>query len=163
MASTNGYQIFYQKRDDCWVIFLIIANVPPDIRIQRENLIITALIPGPKTPKNFNSFLRPLVDELKLLQEGVQCFDSLIKRSFILCAHILSWSGDILILVKVMCTTEYNSYKTYWFCLICGTYYQENRHVYFPLKPPVNIPGNRMILRIFHYEHMKVILMILML
>lgn len=64
MASTDGYQIFRQKRDDCWVILLINANLPPNIRVQHENLIISALIPGPKTPKNFNSFLRPLVDEL---------------------------------------------------------------------------------------------------
>ena len=68
LASTDGYQIFRQKRDDCWVILLINANLPPSIRVQRENLMISALIPGPKAPKNFNSFLRPLVNELKKLQ-----------------------------------------------------------------------------------------------
>lgn len=68
IASTDGYQIFCQKRNDCWVILLINANLPPDVRVKRENLMISALIPGPKEPKNFNSFLQPLVDELKQLQ-----------------------------------------------------------------------------------------------
>jgi len=68
MASTDGYQIFRQKRNDCWVILFINANLPPNIRVQRENLMISALIPGPKAPKNFNSFLQPLVNELKQLQ-----------------------------------------------------------------------------------------------
>jgi hypothetical protein len=68
MASTDGYQIFHQKRDDCWVILFINANLPPNMRVQQENLMISALIPGPKAPKNFNSFLHPLVNELKLLQ-----------------------------------------------------------------------------------------------
>jgi hypothetical protein len=87
--------------------------------------------------------LRPLVDELKQLQEGVQCFDSLTERTFVLHAHILSWSGDIPALAKIMCTTGHNSYKACRFCLICGTYCQENRHVYFPLKPPAGMPGNQ--------------------
>jgi hypothetical protein len=68
IASTDGYQIFHQKRDDCWVILLINANLPPNIRVQRENLMISALIPGPKAPKNFNSFLQLLVNDLKQLQ-----------------------------------------------------------------------------------------------
>lgn len=68
LASTDGYQIFRQKRDDCWVVLLINANLPPAVRVQHENLMITMIIPGPKAPKNFNSFLQPLIDELKQLE-----------------------------------------------------------------------------------------------
>ena len=44
------------------------ANLSPDIRVKKENLLISAIIPGPNQPKDFNSFLRPIIDELKLLQ-----------------------------------------------------------------------------------------------
>ena len=44
------------------------ANLLPDIRVKKENLLISAIIPGPNQPKDFNSFLRPIIDELKLLQ-----------------------------------------------------------------------------------------------
>ena len=69
LGSMDGFQLFRQKRDDCWVILLINANLPPEIRVKRENLIIAAIFPDPKTPKDFNSFLRPLVNELKQLQD----------------------------------------------------------------------------------------------
>ncbi|CAG8642442.1 45451_t:CDS:10, partial [Gigaspora margarita] len=96
---------------------------------------------GPKAPKNFNSFLQPLVDELKQLQEGIQCVDGIIGKTFTLRAHVLSWSGDIPALAKVMYTTGYNSYKACRFCNIHGVCCKENRHIYFPLKPPRNILG----------------------
>jgi hypothetical protein len=44
------------------------ANLPPFERVKKENLLISMIIPGPKQPKNFNSFLKPIVDELKLLE-----------------------------------------------------------------------------------------------
>ena len=44
------------------------ANLPPDICVQHENLMISALILGSKELKDFNSFLQPLVNELKQLQ-----------------------------------------------------------------------------------------------
>ena len=68
IGSTDGYQIFKQKTDDCWVIMFINANLPPDERVKKENLLISSVIPGPNQPKNFNSFLRPIVDELKILE-----------------------------------------------------------------------------------------------
>ncbi|CAG8854734.1 5504_t:CDS:2, partial [Gigaspora margarita] len=116
---------------DCWIILLINANLSPDICVLHENLMISVLIPGPKAPKNFNSFLRPLVDELKQLQ----------GKTFTLCAHVLSWSGNILALARVMCTTGHNSYKACRFCIIRRVCCKENWHIYYPLKPPRNILG----------------------
>ena len=68
IGSTDGYQIFRQKTDDCWIVMFINANLSPDIRVKKENLLISAIIPGPNQPKDFNSFLRPIINELKLLQ-----------------------------------------------------------------------------------------------
>ncbi|CAG8497880.1 2345_t:CDS:10, partial [Gigaspora rosea] len=80
-TTTHDYEIGGQIANifdnDCWVILFMNANLPPDVRVQCENLMISALILGPKAPKNFNTFLRPLVDELKQLQvcsiHGVYC------------------------------------------------------------------------------------------
>ena len=46
------------------------ANLVPSERVKKENLLISLIIPGPNQPKHFNSFLRPVIDELKLL-EGI--------------------------------------------------------------------------------------------
>jgi hypothetical protein len=68
IGTTDGYQIFRQKTDTCWIVMFINANLSPTIRVKKENLLISAIIPGPNQPKDFNSFLRPIIDELKLLQ-----------------------------------------------------------------------------------------------
>jgi hypothetical protein len=44
------------------------SNLSPSERFKKQNLLISLVIPGPKQPKNFNSFLRPVVDELKMLE-----------------------------------------------------------------------------------------------
>ena len=73
-VSCDGYQIFKQKTDDCWAFLLINNNLDPSIRVKKENLIIPFLIPGPKQPKDFNTFLRPFVDEMKELESELIFF-----------------------------------------------------------------------------------------
>jgi hypothetical protein len=67
-ASCDGYQIFKQKTDDCWLFLMINNNLHPSLRVKKENLLIPFLIPGPNQPKDFNTFLRPFIDEMKELE-----------------------------------------------------------------------------------------------
>ena len=67
-ASCDGYQIFKQKTDDCWLFLLINNNLHPSLRVKKENLLIPFLIPGPNQPKDFNTFLQPFIDEMKELE-----------------------------------------------------------------------------------------------
>ena len=67
-ASCDGYQIFKQKTDDCWLFLIINNNLHPSLRVKKENLLIPFLIPGPNQPKDFNTFLRPFIDEMKELE-----------------------------------------------------------------------------------------------
>jgi hypothetical protein len=67
-ASIDGYNIFKQKTDDCWIVLFINANLKPENRVKQNNLLIGALIPGPSAPGDLNSFLRPVIDELKELE-----------------------------------------------------------------------------------------------
>ncbi|CAJ0634073.1 7819_t:CDS:2 [Entrophospora sp. SA101] len=75
--------------------------------------------------------------------EGIQCFDGKTENNFTLHAHLLSFSGDLPALAKVMYTTGHNSYKACCFCSIRGVYCKGNQHVYFPLKPPTSMLGNQ--------------------
>src|SRR6266542_1924676 len=67
-VSCDGYQIFKQRTDDCWAFLIINNNLDPLIRVKKENLLIPFLIPGPKQPKNINTFLRPFINEIKELE-----------------------------------------------------------------------------------------------
>src|SRR2546421_204004 len=68
IGSVDGYQIFRQKTDDCWVVLMINANLCLENRVKKENLMITSIIPGPNEPKHFNLFMYPIVNELKDLE-----------------------------------------------------------------------------------------------
>ncbi|GBC39132.2 transposase domain-containing protein [Rhizophagus irregularis DAOM 181602=DAOM 197198] len=158
-GSVDGYQIFRQKTETCWILLFINANLSPEKWVLKENLLITSIIPGPKEPKDFNSFMNPIVDELKELARGTDCIDGNTKNHFILKAHVLSWSGDTPGLTKLKCFTGHNSYKGCRYCNIKGICV---KHVYFSTIPPIgsnnlmSYDANNLPLR-SHEEYEKII------
>jgi len=56
---------------------MINNNLHPSLRVKKENLLIPFLIPGPNQPKDFNTFLRPFINEMKEL-ESKHILDELI-------------------------------------------------------------------------------------
>jgi hypothetical protein len=84
IGSTDGYQIFRQKTDDCWIVMFINSNLSPNERFKKQNLLISLVIPGPKQPKNFNSFLKPVIDELKILEgNNLSIYNILVLLQYI--------------------------------------------------------------------------------
>ncbi|KAG2191063.1 hypothetical protein INT47_012048, partial [Mucor saturninus] len=51
--------------DQLSIIHLVNLNFPPEYRFQNEYMIQLAILPGPNSPKNLDSFLRPIVEEFK--------------------------------------------------------------------------------------------------
>ncbi|CAB5336227.1 unnamed protein product [Rhizophagus irregularis] len=133
LGSVDGYQLFKQKCDDCWIVLFINTNLLPHQRVKKENLLITSIIPVPKAPKNFNSFMKPIVEELCLLNDGVECYYGATNENFLLKVTVLSWSGDTPGLSKLACLTGHNSYMACRYCDLQGIY---NNHVYYPTTPP---------------------------
>ena len=73
LLNVDWFQPFSRVRDSVGVLYLTIANLPRDLRYLQENVILLGIIPGPKEPKlHINSYLQPLVDELKEFWSGVQ-------------------------------------------------------------------------------------------
>ncbi|GBC18933.2 uncharacterized protein OCT59_015223 [Rhizophagus irregularis] len=58
----NGH--FQDERD-----VALLASVD-EIRVKKDNFLMGAIIPGPKEPKDFNSFLAPIVSELQELERS---------------------------------------------------------------------------------------------
>jgi hypothetical protein len=67
-----------------------------------------------------------------LILEGINCINGLSEKEFILKAHVLTWSGDILALSKCLNLSRHNSYKGCRFCHIQGVCHELNHHIYFP-------------------------------
>ncbi|XP_062080165.1 uncharacterized protein LOC133784914 [Humulus lupulus] len=76
-----------------WSVVLTTYNLPPWLCMKETNFMLTLLIPGPHSPgKDFDVFLRPLVDELKeLWGNGVQTRD-VVDGSFFKLRAALLWT-----------------------------------------------------------------------
>ncbi|XP_076938814.1 uncharacterized protein LOC143607153 [Bidens hawaiensis] len=79
-----------------WPVVLTTYNTPPWVCMKESSFMLTLLIPGPKSPgKDIDIFLRPLVDELKMLwDEGVQMRDASTKTIFRMHAALLWTIND---------------------------------------------------------------------
>ncbi|XP_071705298.1 uncharacterized protein [Rutidosis leptorrhynchoides] len=79
-----------------WPVILTTYNTPPWICMKESSLMSTLLIPGPKSPgKDIDVYLRPLVDELKILwSEGVVTHDSVTNTYFQMKAMIIWTIND---------------------------------------------------------------------
>ncbi len=71
--NVDWFQPYKVTTSSVGVIFLSILNLPHSVRNKRGNIILIGLIPGPCEPtKDVNSYLKPLVKELRDLWKGVE-------------------------------------------------------------------------------------------
>ena len=79
-----------------WPVVLIPYNLPPWKIAAKTNYLLSLLIPGPKSPtKDFDVFMRPLIDELKVLwNAGTDCFDAHEGKRFKLFASVIWTVSD---------------------------------------------------------------------
>lgn len=93
--STDGFNPFsmLSSKYSCWPVMLMTYNLPPSLCMQKENIMLTLLIPGPKQPGNdIDIYLQPLIEDLQLLWSGgVEAYDAFSKSIFNLKA-ILLWA-----------------------------------------------------------------------
>ena len=92
--STDG--INPHKSHSCWLVILIIYNLPPWLCMKMKFMMLSLLISGPRKPgKNIDVYLSPLVDDLKTLWEkGVETYDAHLHELFTLKAIILWTIND---------------------------------------------------------------------
>ena len=75
------------------VMYMAVNNLPRELRYKRENIILVGIIPGPNEPKlTMNSFLKPLVEDLKEFWAGIMipCNNHPLKNICIRAALICS-------------------------------------------------------------------------
>ena len=93
--TTDGFAPWRKRKYMAWPILIINYNLPPEKQNHLKNLIPISNIPGPKKPKDMDSFLCPLVEELMKLSDGVRAFDARTGSLFRLRAFLLLAFGDI--------------------------------------------------------------------
>ena len=76
----------------CWPVILCVYNLPPWLCMKRKFTLLTLVISGPRQPGNdIDVYLKPLVDDLKRLWDGVECYDAHKQEVFTL-RGLLMWT-----------------------------------------------------------------------
>ena len=130
----------------CWLVMLVIYNLPPWLCMKRKFTLLTLLISGPKQPGNdIDVYLAPLIDDLKTLwNEGVRAYDAYLKEEFTLKAVLLWTINDF----PAYGNLSGYSVKGYKACPIC----EENTFShYLKHSRKVCYMGHRKFLPRIHY------------
>ena len=84
--STDGFNPYGMSACtySCWPMFVIPLNLPPGVCMQRQNMFLSLIIPGPEYPgKNMSVYMEPLVDDLLIAwQQGVRTYDAVTNEHF---------------------------------------------------------------------------------
>ena len=138
---------------------LVCMNLPPDMRYKRRNVLFVGFVPGPNNPKDLDSFLFPLVQELLQLEKGlfnpqkthqlamaliiwigVTVYNCHRKAEFILRAHICLVTGDMPGRAKLQC---FKGNRASRYCSYCMAMAVHNGHSsYCPFMMPVDMRAN---------------------
>lgn len=132
--STDGFQAFQKQTHTIWPIAAIICNLHPSERFLVRNVIPFTFIPGPTEPQDLQSFLGPLVEEVKQIEYqgfGTEFlfYDGTRKRVRV---HILWFTGDLTAVKKISGLKGHNGIAPCRYCTLTGVWSVPHRHYYFP-------------------------------
>ena len=139
LFSTDGIKVYKSRVEfHTWPIMLVNLSLPPSEQFKRCNCLFMGSIPGPDDPKDLNSFLVPLIEELQQLQEGIPgVWNAYRKEYFTLKAHICVIGSDIPARETLMQTLGRGSYQYCAYCKVTGC--RGNKYVYCPFRVPDDV------------------------
>ena len=125
--NVDWFQPFKRRNDrSVGVIYLVLLNLPREQRFKWENVIVAGIIPEmKKEPKSLNTFLAPIVDELKALWKGVKLSTSLSKEPQTYRGALLLASAD-LPAVRKLC--GFKGHSAQRGCSKCFKYFPGSFH-----------------------------------
>ena len=72
LLNCDWFQPFTHTTFAVGVLYIAVANLPRRIRFIRDHVLLVGVIPGPTEPsKNINTFLEPMIVDLRALWKGV--------------------------------------------------------------------------------------------
>ncbi|KAI5899319.1 uncharacterized protein SCHCODRAFT_02484953, partial [Schizophyllum commune H4-8] len=69
MVSIDGAQLYRSKQSDAWIAILVILDLSPEVRYKMSSVMPSFVIPGPRKPKNIESFFFPSLHHLAAIQK----------------------------------------------------------------------------------------------
>ena len=118
--ATDGVNPWRRRKSTFWPILLYNFNLPPEERNHHDNAICIGEVPGPEKPKDMDSFLYPVVQDLLKLSVGVKAYDVVEQETFVLRAYLLTIFGDIPAVSMLLRMKGHNARSPCRLCMIQG-------------------------------------------
>ena len=113
--NTDGVPLFKSSKVSMWPVYLMINELPIAERKLRENVLFHGIWISAKKPIMW-SFLKPLYEELSILEDGVQMTDH-TGQSFICKAVLLTCTCDLPARCLGSNSVQFNGKHSCWFCM----------------------------------------------
>lgn len=127
--STDGAPAFKSSSKSIWPILVYVGNIPPEKRYQEEFILPVSCIPG--NPKNLESFLSPLYDELEELQKGIEATLWDGSQTIVYC-HVIHELSDLQARRKLCLLKGVNGCLPCAYCYIKGVRNEARNTLYYP-------------------------------
>ncbi len=130
VINTDGVQTFNSTKHSMWPVFLMIINLPPDVRFLEKFLILAGVWFGPKKPSDMSLILKPVIEKIeKLKSVGISVMTPAGEK--IVKTILLSGVFDLPAKASVMNTTQFNGNYGCNYCTDKGKMVMRT-HVYPP-------------------------------
>uniref|UniRef100_A0A1X7T473 Uncharacterized protein n=1 Tax=Amphimedon queenslandica TaxID=400682 RepID=A0A1X7T473_AMPQE len=60
ILNTDGVQAFNSSKHSIWPVYLTVANLPPEIRMNERNILLASVWFGPHKPSDMSLILEPV-------------------------------------------------------------------------------------------------------
>ncbi|CAN6569387.1 unnamed protein product [Malus baccata var. baccata] len=145
--ASDGFNPFGKMRNDhsTWPMVLSVYNLPPWMCMKQPNLLLSLLIPGPRSPgKEIDVYMRPLIDELNELWEvGTPTYDAYSNQSFMMKAAVL-WTISDFPAYGMLSGWSTHGYKACPHCM------HDKESIYLPASRKICYMRHR---RFLEYNH----------
>ena len=123
--NVDWFRPFQHSPYSVGVIYFAVLNLPREIRYLPENILIAGIIPGPSEPSKsmMNHVLKPVVDDLQTLWDGVHMSIPTLQLPVRIRAMLMCISCDIPACRKVCGFLGYNAHFA---CSKCAMFFPGN-------------------------------------
>ncbi|KAL5509603.1 hypothetical protein EMCRGX_G004997 [Ephydatia muelleri] len=133
--STDGVALFKSSKTSLWPVYLLIQNLPPQVRFKGENIILCGIWQGSRKP-DMNVLLKPVVKSIQQLKEHGVIIQTPIGPK-LYHAKLVLGIFDAPAKASVLCEKQFNGEFGCPTCLHPGKRIQNGARVYLPKKYPI--------------------------
>ena len=117
--NTDGAAVFKSSNVSVWPLFMVINELPYNIRMKKENMILTGLWFGKQKP-SMGTYLKPFLDTFKELEDGITLYSPDKNTDFLLKGYLLCGTADLPARCLLCNSIQFNGSYSCWKCVQKG-------------------------------------------